>query len=100
MLDPLKRPPTLKELHRAWMGLQAVIDHVPRRLRGKVHFAMDAIDGTARDLRRKAIFAAGARARNPHCKFEGDDLGSIERMRFFDGYASTHPGFKNPYHGE
>lgn len=96
-MDPLKRPPTRKEIGAAWLGLQTVAAYTPRRLRGKVHRAMGALDGMARDMRRKAIFAAGARARKPHCKFEGDNLGSIERMNFFDGYASTHPGFENPY---
>lgn len=43
------------------------------------------------------IFAAGARAKKPVPRLEGKRLGSFESMTFYDGYASTHPGFKNPY---
>ena len=99
-MDPLKRPPTRKEIAAAWLGLQSVYfgkPILPRRSRAKIRRAMEALDGVARDMRRKAIFQAGAKARKPHGKFEGDDLGSMERMNFFDGYASTHCGFKNPY---
>lgn len=47
--------------------------------------------------RSDAIFAAGAEAAEPKPFFQGTYLGSMEACTFYDGYASTHPGFANPY---
>ena len=54
------------------------------------------VEKLAMDRRRKAIFAAGAAAENvaEPIKFEGRELGSLERVTYFDGYASTHPEFR------
>ena len=48
-------------------------------------------------LRQAAIFRAGAEAKEPKPFFQGATLGSMESYTFYDGYASTHPGFVNPY---
>ena len=47
--------------------------------------------------RSEEIFAAGAAATEPKPRFGGELLGSMESCIFYDGYASTHPDFKNPY---
>jgi uncharacterized protein YodC (DUF2158 family) len=55
-------------------------------------------DDEAMMLRHEAIFKAGAEASSPSWpKFEGEPLGSMEGCTWYDGYASTHPEFKNPY---
>lgn len=56
-------------------------------------------DDEAIAARRAAVFKAGAEATELPKKYEfnGHELGSMERFTWFDGYASTHPGFKNPY---
>ena len=47
--------------------------------------------------RQKAVFEAGAAAKTPTPVFGGYPLGSMDSCTFYDGYASTHPEFKNPY---
>lgn len=54
-------------------------------------------DDEAMERRRAAIFKAGAEATTTYPWYEGYRLGSMERCTFFDGYASTHPEFRNPY---
>lgn len=55
-------------------------------------------DDEAMARRRDAIYRAGAEATSLDCPtYEGHVLGSMERCTFYDGYASTHPDFKNPY---
>lgn len=45
-----------------------------------------------------AIFKAGAEAEAPSRPvINGHELGSMAACIFFDGYASTHPSFQNPY---
>lgn len=47
--------------------------------------------------RSEAIFSTGAKATEPKPTFQGAILGSMESSIFYDGYASTHPEFTNPY---
>lgn len=55
-------------------------------------------DDEALKARIKKIFDAGAEALTPSIPtFDGRPLGSMERCNWYDGYASTHPEFKNPY---
>lgn len=72
--------------------------HKPQH-RKIIRDTMSALDDLMRHMRREEIFAAGAKAksRNPIPRFEGRELGSFEACNFYDGYASTHPDFKNPY---
>lgn len=61
---------------------------------------MRILDRIAMDMRRKEVFDAGAKTRRLGRKrpsYQGHELGSNESCTFYDGYASTHPGFKNPY---
>ena len=57
------------------------------------------IETEAMKARREAIFKAGADATElpKRYEFNGHELGSMERCTWYDGYASTHPEFKNPY---
>jgi hypothetical protein len=83
---------TLARIYAARMTLQNhVVDKVPRRIRNRVFTVMALIDDIGMDLRRKEIRAAGARARSPHCRFDGERLGSSESQTFLEGYRSTHP---------
>ncbi len=55
-------------------------------------------DDAFMEERRKTIFKAGAEAADSTWPiFKGYELGSMEACNYFDGYASTHPEFKNPY---
>jgi hypothetical protein len=60
---------------------------------------MSKEDDEKMEARREAVFKAGAEAASPsYPEFEGrTDLGSMERCTWYDGYASAHPEFKNPY---
>jgi hypothetical protein len=60
---------------------------------------MSKADDERMAARHAAIFKAGADAAELPEKYEfkGHELGSMERCTWYDGYASTHPGFKNPY---
>lgn len=60
---------------------------------------MTRADDAAMLKRRGAIFraGAGAEAAEPKPVFQGESLGSAESCTFYDGYASTHVGFVNPY---
>lgn len=59
---------------------------------------MAKADDEALKARRKAIYEAGAAAsKSSWPKFEGRELGSMEAYNWYDGYASTHPGFLHPY---
>lgn len=53
----------------------------------------------AMEYRRAAIFKAGADASDwtYPVMLNGYELGSMELCTFYDGHASTHPEFKNPY---
>lgn len=51
-------------------------------------------DDKAMEERRVRIYAEGASA--AECSVP-KELGSMERCTWYDGYASTHPEFKNPY---
>lgn len=87
-----------KELQRIYLELQNVVyDDCKPKQRKIIFDAMAALDAVMMDMRRKEIFAAGAAAKNPVPRFEGRDLGSFEACNFYDGYASTHPDFQNPY---
>ena len=56
------------------------------------------IDDEKMKIRWAAVFAAGANAETPDWPvLDGYKLGSMEACNFFDGYASTHPDFRNPY---
>ena len=91
------RPVTYKQLMKAELGLQTVLFIVPRKYERKVSAAMRLLNDIGMEMRRKAVFSAGARARKPIARFEGQKLGSSESCNFFDGYASTHPTFQHPY---
>lgn len=93
------KPVTRKRLTSAWRKLQSVVYNpaISARHRSGVREAMDLIDQIRSEMRRREIFAAGARARKPEPKFDGQRLGSLESILFYDGYASTHPKFKNRY---
>jgi hypothetical protein len=91
------RPITRKRLSKVWLGLQSMRSHIPRSQWNRLHAAMDVLDDINHEMRRKAIFDAGAKARKPTPRFERGPLGSMESMTFYDGYASTHPKFQNPY---
>lgn len=54
-------------------------------------------DDEAMRRREAEIFEAGAKATSPDPVVNGDKLGSLASCIFYDGYASTHPGFVNPY---
>lgn len=58
---------------------------------------MNESDDEKMTLRQAAIFRAGADAKEPKPIFQGTMLGSMESSTFYDGYASTHPDFVNPY---
>ena len=78
--------------------LQHILNVLPlKRDRKRVEDAMSVLNAIAMKMRRQAIFDAGRRSKTSIPKFEGRTLGSMESMNFYDGYASTHPGFKNPY---
>lgn len=94
----MRKKVTRKRISKAWMGLQTVAIMGPRRYEAKVRNAMDLLDQIRSEMRRKEIFAAGAKARKPDPRLDGEPLGSSESMQFFDGYRSTHPDFTNPYH--
>ena len=87
---------TLARVQRAELDLQSVVD-VPRQHRQRILRAMAVLNEIGMKMRHEAIFAAGARAKTPTPKFEGEQLGSSESMTFYDGFASTHPDFLNPY---
>jgi len=73
---------------------------VPSKYSTDLSTVMRYLDGVASDIRREAIFKAGADTgvlQAGDILFEGHPLGSMERCTFYDGHASTHPGFKNPY---
>lgn len=95
----MKRPITRKRVTQVWMSLQSITfsPGMSAQNRGRIRTAMDLLDEVRTQLRRMEIFAAGARAKKPVPRLEGKRLGSFESMTFYDGYASTHPGFKNPY---
>lgn len=93
----MRKPVTLKRLSAAWMGLQTARLYSKPRYRGKIARAMDVIDQVREELRRKLIFEAGAKARRPVPLFMGQPLGSAEAYTFYDGYASKHAAFINPY---
>ena len=80
-----------------YLVLQSAAFEVKGKYRKAVYDAMNILDTVARDMRHKAIFAAGAKARKPNPRFEKRELGSMEQMTWYDGYASTHKGFENPY---
>lgn len=88
---------TRRRVRLAWFGLQDIVDRVPATQRGRVGRAMRVLDDIHTDMRRIAVYQAGQKAKKPTPRFEGQDLGSMEAMTFYDGYASKHPGFKNPY---
>jgi hypothetical protein len=81
------------------MKLQSVAFNpaISARHRSGIRDAMDLIDQIRGEMRRTEIFVAGARARKPEPKLDGERLGSSESVTFYDGYASTHLKFKNPY---
>lgn len=87
---------TRPRVYAASRSLNRVAGHAPKRMRGRIYTVMRLLDDIGFDLRREAIFAAGARARTFHCRFEGHDLGSAERLTFAMGYRSTHPDFTFP----
>jgi hypothetical protein len=61
---------------------------------------MSKADDEKMNARRAAIFEAGAKAQTPDWPVvDGYRLGSMEACNFFDGHASTHPDFRNPYRG-
>jgi hypothetical protein len=89
-----------RKFFKAWMLLQTVHAYAPKAMGGRINKVMDLLDEQARRLRRAEIFAAGAKARklpNGSPVFNGHTLGSSESYTFYDGHASTHKGFKNPY---
>jgi hypothetical protein len=88
---------TRAKINAAELGLQRVVSGLPLKDRTRVHRAMAILNEIASDMRRKEIFAAGAKAKKPIAMFEHRQLGSIESCTFYDGYASTHPDFLNPY---
>jgi hypothetical protein len=91
-----------RKFFAAWMKLQTVRLYAPKKMDGKICAVMNLLDEQARRLRRKEIFGAGARCRKLKAgtpKFGGSELGSFETSVFYDGFASTHPGFKSPYRG-
>lgn len=87
---------TLARIRRAELDLQSVVD-VSGRGRKRILRAMILLNDIGMKMRREAIFAAGALARSPIPKFEGEQLGSSESSTFYEGYASRHPDFRNPY---
>jgi len=73
---------------------------VPSKYSTDLSTVMRIVDDEAMKLRREEVFAAGAAVDEiPTGKilFEGSEIGSMERCTFYDGYASTHPDFQNPY---
>lgn len=95
-----RRPkPTRKALGRAELYLQRLLILLPKPERRRLRWTMALINELRADMRRKAIFEAGARARQPEPVFEGERLGSAEQYTFYDGYASKHAAFINPYRG-
>lgn len=92
------RKVTRARVSRAYIDLQSIIDKLPRETeRRRVSRTMTLLAEIGYEMRRAAIFAAGAKAKMPLPVFEGDALGSLETVTFFTGYSSTHPGFKYPY---
>jgi hypothetical protein len=76
---------------------------VPSKYSTDISTVMGYLDGVASEMRREAIFKAGAETeilQSGEILFEGHPLGSMERCTFYDGHESTHPKFKNPYRHE
>lgn len=88
---------TRRQMSKAYLGLQSVLSTVNGSRARKVGAAMRVLDNLHAEMRRAAIFAAGAKARKPVPRFERRLLGSTESCTFYDGYASVHKGFVNPY---
>lgn len=90
---------TRSNIGKVWMALQKIAfdDGVSAAQRSTVRDAMDILDQVKMDMRRAEVYAAGATAKKPTPVFEKTRLGSAEAVTFYDGYASTHPGFVNPY---
>jgi hypothetical protein len=96
----MKRSITSLDVSRAGLGLQPLL-YGAKPKRGAIERAMRLLDDMAVQMRRKEIFAAGAAAKKLPTvpKFRGHKLGSSEVSNFYDGFASTHSWFKNPYRG-
>lgn len=90
---------TEKNLGRAWAGLQNLCPALPEPLQPGVRLAMVMLDEARAKMRREKIFKLGAKAKRlpKIICYDGKALGSIEACTFYDGYASTHPDFTNPY---
>lgn len=90
------KPIRSHDVSRASLALQPLLYGSKPRA-GAVQRAMRVMDRIAQDMRRKEVFEAGAKARKPKAIFRGQELGSNETCTFYDGFASTHPEFENPY---